>query len=296
MKEEERLVVRIKVSLPHIQELQIKLKSDLSFLQDVIVIPYENDCAVLLKSLAKAAAEYFDERVRPGMKIAIGGGYLIYEMISALPDKKRDIEIYPTALIGRGPDISHIDPIITATLLWAKSGRQPDSGHYVTLPPLESRDTTLKSAKRVYAKLLGQEKVRAVYEGMKKVDAVFSSIGALNADPEYKAVTQYATKNLLEEMSAKENELNGAVGDINYSFFDRNGATKPEWNPFPTLGVTDLAEMARDCEKRVVVIAGSYKMEALEGVVSGRLCNVLITDAQAVERLLAHQQAKAESK
>jgi DNA-binding transcriptional regulator LsrR (DeoR family) len=174
--------------------------------------------------------------------------------------------------------------MITVTLLWAKSGRQPGRAHYVTITPPEG-DGNLKNAKKVYRKVVEHGKVRGLYDEMKDVDILFSSIGALNADTEYKAVTQYLTKNLLDEIGASETEMRGVVGDINYSFFDKLGSTRPEWNPFPTLGVTELTAIARNRQRRVVITAGSYKMEALKAVLSGKMCNVLITDALAAEHL-----------
>lgn len=284
---ERKGIVSIQVTLPRLRELQDSLKDRYGFLRDVLVIPPEKDCSIALRLLGKAAAEYFDEEVTPGMKVGISGGYIMYEMVEALADRKRDIHIYPTAIIGRGPGIIHIDPMILVTLLWAKSGRQPDRAHYVTVLPSEStkRDKVKDEYRQFYRE---RKKVRQTFSEMKLVDIVFASIGALEVNAEYRAATQYVTKNLLNEVNISEEELRneGVVGDITYSFFDGNGRTKPGWNVFLSLGVDYLREMAADPAKRVVVVVGSYKMEALRAVLRGKLCNVLITDGDAAENLI----------
>lgn len=77
----------------------------------------------------------------------------------------------------------------------------------------------------------------------------------------------------------------GVIGDLNYSFFDANGATTEQWNVFPALGVEAVQSMVA-AQKTVVVAAGKYKLAALQAALRGRLLNVLITDEQAATMLL----------
>jgi hypothetical protein len=209
-------------------------------------------------------------------------------MINALPDQRRDIDIYPAAIIGRGPVIAHIDPMILVTLLWAKSGREQGRAHYVTVLPPEKGSTREEVQKEYKQFHKTRKKVSELFEQMKDVDVVFASIGGLEVSSEYRSATSYATKNLLGEMSLTEEDLRaeGAVGDIAYSFFNEKGETKPEWNFFLSLGVKHLKQIAADPNKRVVVVVGGYKIAALKAVLRGKLCNVLITDAQAAETVL----------
>jgi deoxyribonucleoside regulator len=279
-------IVKIEIGLPRLQLLQNKLKSTFGLL-DVIVVPYDADCPGLLKQLGQAAAEYFEDSVLDGAKVALGGGYLMYEMISALSERKRDVQLFPAAIIGRGSDVTHIDPMILVTLLWAKSGHLQRRAHYVTVTPLE-RIGDRRQVQKHYSQLRRNKKVHDLFEAMKTVDWVFASIGGLNADDDYVSATQYATKNLMDEMKLDDDDLKkeGVVGDIVYSFFNGSGDTKPSLDIGITLGVRHLKAMVQDSKKRVVVVAGSYKLEALKAVLRGQICNVLITDANAADRLL----------
>jgi hypothetical protein len=70
----------------------------------------------------------------------------------------------------------------------------------------------------------------------------------------------------------------GVVGDINYSFIDERGQTRPEWRLFLTLQADELRLMAADQTKRVVVVGGKYKESILLAALRGGLLNVLVTD------------------
>jgi deoxyribonucleoside regulator len=282
-------IVRIEIELPKLQVLQDRLKREFN-LHEAIVIPYEADLPALLRQLGRAGADYFDTNVKDGMSVALGGGYLMYEMVSELPDRIRDIQIFPAAIMGRGPVISHIDPMTLVSLLWARSGRLNEHAHYVTVTPLDKAGSRSEVAKH-YKRLLQKAKVQSLFEAAQSVEWVFASIGGLNPDESYVKATQFVTRNLFHEMKFEEAELNelknaGVVGDIIYSFFDARGNANISWSVIPSLGIPHLKNMSMDSQKRVVVIVGSYKMQALKAVLLGKLCNVLITDARAAETLL----------
>lgn len=279
-------IVKIEVNLPRLKRLEDRIKKKFD-LRDVVIVPNDSDCSSLLNRLGQASSEYFEANVPDGAKVGLGGGYLMYEMINRLPARKRDIEIFPAAIIGRGSRISHIDPMILVTLLWARSGHLPERARYVTVTPLD-KAVDIPELQKHYRQLLRNRKVSELFEDMKGVDWVFASMGGVEADEAYIAATNYATKNLLDEIKLDDRTLRGegVVGDVVYSFFDKNGKTKSDWNLVPTVGVKQLKEMSSDPRKRVVITVGSYKMPALEGLMRGEICNVLITDALAAEKLL----------
>src|SRR5215208_3462191 len=131
----EEKIVRFDFSPPKLESLGYELEQRFRWLKKAVVVSSVKDPLYQRQLIAKAGAEYFEENVKQKMKIGIGGGHTIYEMIARLPNRERDIDVYPTAIIGRGPIISHIDPIPLVTLLWAKSGGEPGRAHYVTVPP-----------------------------------------------------------------------------------------------------------------------------------------------------------------
>jgi DNA-binding transcriptional regulator LsrR (DeoR family) len=281
-------IVTISVNIPTSETLGRRLR-DRFGLREAIVIAHDRDCADLLKQLAERAAIYFDETVRDGSKIAIGGGYLMYEMISRLPDRPRKINLYPAAIIGRGPEINHIDPITLVTVLWTKCGREKGLAHYVTVTPPETEDDRTRIRKH-YADLRRSRRVNQLISDMENVDNVFLSIGGLDADPEYVKVTRYASENLVTALGVSKDALRdeGAVGDIGYSFFDEEGNGRETWSIGIPLGLHALRSMSASPDKRVVVVAGAYKLKALHALLNNdkKCCNVLITDSLAADKLL----------
>lgn len=296
-----RGIVEIKYSPPRLEKLQVDLVNKFHCLRKSIVVPSivphdmkrqdtstpDDDYLFQRRMWGEAAAAYFDENVTTDMKVGLSGGYTLYEMISALPKQERDIKIFPSAIIGRGPTIQHLDPLVLVTLLWARSERKPEA-NYVTILPFETgetREEVIERNKRLVSK---NEKVRTVYEGMRQIDILFASVGSVEVSEEYKKYTHHTTIKLLEELGITQSDLtdNGIVGDFNYSFFNADGDPAPQWDVFIGLNVRDLREMAAHPKKKVVVIAGRHKAEALKAVLKGQLCNVLITDELTAQLLL----------
>lgn len=281
----EKRIVEIKVNLPRLTVLRDHLKQRFG-LRDAVVVPSQSDLTDLLTALAQASAEYFDENVADGASVAFGGGYLMYRMVSMLPDRPRNIEIYPAAIIARGPTTAHIDPLVIVNSLWAKSGQPKEKVHYVTVTPVDN-PSSINEVRKHYVGLLNNRVVKGLFDEMKKTEWVFASIGALDADESYTKATNYSTCNLLDEIRLNDRTLRskGVVGDIAYSFFNSDGRSQAEWNIVATVGVDHLKRMVKE-NKSVVVVVGSYKLRALRAVLRGKICNVLITDSRAAELLL----------
>jgi len=260
-------------------------------LKDAVVVVAGSGYSFQQRMLARVAGEYFDRVVekRPGLKIGISGGNTMYEVVSSLPEKHRDIDIYPTALTARGPDLpDHMDQMLIIGELWAKSGRIPKRAHYATLPPFD-KGSQPSAVRKLYRGFTRLHKVKAVWEGMTSVDMVFASVGAVDMPDEYRQLRGRTLLDFLAEMNIDEKWLRsrGAVGDISHSFFDARGNPVVEADAFLTLGIPHIRAMAsRFPDKVVVLIAGKYKERSLAGALAGRLCNVLVTDDETAASLL----------
>jgi len=80
--------------------------------------------------------------------------------------------------------------------------------------------------------------------------------------------------------------VEGVVGDIGYSFFDKNGCSSPEWDFCLGLTAGDYKQIAADRERDVVLVAGHSKTPAIRAALRGQLASVLITDQRCAEELL----------
>ncbi|HEX5082417.1 MAG TPA: sugar-binding domain-containing protein, partial [Blastocatellia bacterium] len=210
----------------------------------------------------------------------------MYEMVLALPQEARDNKLVPAAVIDTGPVLTHIDPVVLVTLLWVRSGRLPGRAHFATGLPM-NKPLSRQKVREEYEEFSRRRAVQEVLAEMKRADFLFTSLGCLNVDPAYEKLAPRPHRYMLENLKLTEVALlkEGAVGDINYSFFAEDGATEPEWNIFPALGVAQAQAMVK-AQKTVVVAAGRYKTAALRAALRGNLFNVLITDELAAKELL----------
>lgn len=279
--------VRIEFSPPKLYDLSEQLKRKYDVLQDAVVVSYAEDEAFLRRMIGKAAAQYFEATVELNSLVALGGGDTLYEMVMALPQTERDIRLVPAAIIDSGPVLTHIDPTVLVSLLWVRSGRQAGKAHYATGLP-SNRPLSRQKLKEEYEEFSRRKAVQEVLVEMKRADFLFTSLGCLGADSNYQKLAPRPHRYLLENLRLTETGLQreGVIGDLNYSFFDANGATAPNWNIFPALGVDAVREMV-EAKKTVVVAAENYKLPAIRAALKGRLLNVLITDEQAATALLS---------
>jgi DNA-binding transcriptional regulator LsrR (DeoR family) len=283
--------VRIEFSPPKLYDLGERLRRRFDWLREAIVVSTADDLAFLRRMIGKAAAQYFESAVGAGSLVALGGGDTMYEMVMALPQTQRDVRLVPAAIIDSGPVLTHIDPAVLVSLLWVRSGRQAGYAHLATGLPF-NRLLPRQKMKEEYEQFSRRKAVQEVLMEMKRADFLFTSLGCLKADPDYLKLASRPHTFLLENLRLTESGLQreGVIGDLNYSFFDAHGKTSPNWNIFPALGVEAVREMI-EADKTVVVAAGKYKLEALQSALKGRLLNVLITDEQAAEALLAERSA-----
>jgi deoxyribonucleoside regulator len=278
--------VRIEFTPPKLYDLGEQLKARYEWLQDAVVISYAEDLSFLRRMLGKAAAQYFESSVTAGARVAVGGGDTIYEMAMALPREERNIYLVPTAIIDTGPVLTHIDPTVLVTILWARSGRKPGQAHFATgLPP--NKPLSRQKIKEEYEEFCLRRAVQSVLAEMKRAEFAFMSLGCLRPDPDYEKLSPRPHNYLLENLRLTRAGLvkEGVVGDINYSFFDEHGQTAAEWNIFPSIGVDQIRGMV-EAKKKVVVAVGRYKIAALKAALRGRLFSVLITDEMAAKELL----------
>ena len=278
--------VRIEFSPPKLHELGERLKGRFGWLREAVIISYADDLGFLRRMIGVAAAQYFETQVTAGTTVALGGGDTMYEMVMGLPQKARDIRLVPTAIIDSGPVLTHIDPTVLVTILWVRNGRQPGRAHFATGLPFH-KSLPRQQVRGEYEEFCRRQAVKEVLAEMRRADFLFSSLGCLRADQDYEKLAPRPHRSLLENLRLTAEKLTkeGAVGDINYSFFNAEGNTIPDWNVFPSLGTEEVRKMVQ-AGKIVVVAAGKYKLPALKAALKGRLFNVLITDEEAARELI----------
>lgn len=193
--------------------------------------------------------------------------------------KPRNIKIFPTALIGRGPEVNHIDSTFLATLLYLKSRTQAKA-FVVNIPPLPNNKQLASDFVRTT--LANIEEVKWLYSEMFNVDIAFIGLGAAipTGDFDYEMMKLGVTLQILQE--------NGVVGGINYNWFKKDGTQLG--NYFLTIPIANLISLSQSNNKHIVLIAGgTHKIIPIEIAISYGMVNTLITDSLTAKKLLGMQ-------
>jgi DNA-binding transcriptional regulator LsrR (DeoR family) len=288
-------VVRIEYPPVLENQMESQLREIHPHLQKVIVMPDADEYDDLLARWGDEAARYFEQLVGEGeAHIGISGGETLLSFVNAVHEHPRkQVHIYTTALIGRGEldkEDSHVDPLVNAQMLWSKCGRIPGRCHYATVPPYDG--LTREQIAEELRELSRRQPIREVIERMNDITVAFVGLGLANTPRRER--NQITMTGLLRQIVApKKLEGEGAVGDLAYCLFDKNGNTRKEWQFFITAGYCNpehagiefYKQMVRD-KKKVVVIAGSFKQAVILPALNAKLFNVWITDESTAEWVL----------
>lgn len=144
------------------------------------------------------------------------------------------------------------------------------------VPTLELKEALLKS----------DPHARLALEALDNLDIALVGLGNCEIRSERVADGNFFT----EEHFAKLRSL-GAVGEINLRFIDKNGTPIGSEMDDLVIGVT--LEQVKRADRRIGVAGGKNKHEAALAAVRGGWINVLITDEETAEFLLAHGPADA---
>lgn len=278
------------------------------------------DYVALLKKYARAAADYFDayasaaEEQGKQLHVSVSGGQPILDMVSSLTDRKRtNVFYYATGLVGRGsrPQAPHVGSEANATVAWARSGRLPNHLYYATVRPYEiapddlhdtdkrkRHDTCRAMLLEQMHELANSEYVKEVLEEINgRINMAFAGLGiphasGVDADYGMAHIERLTMTGLLKPLGVDSGLLaaEGAVGDISYTLFDKDGKSREDWQFFITAGYPDALDFYQtmvETRKPVIVIGGARKEAAILPALKARLLNVLITDAVTAKKLLA---------
>ncbi len=289
----------VKISLHGTAEtdLEQRLRAKYPHLQRVLIVPGPKITAekypeFLRQQLAVAAANYFDELVQNhprgrAFHVGISGGETLLEFANAVPDRLREnVFIHGTSLIGHGrfqKGATHIIPGVCAAVLWSRCGRVPGTFEYATVPPLPF---DLEQMAKVKA-------IRDVIRDIGEVEAVFAGIGMVRPPKEAPALKDKLTMTALLQPIITPDELirQGAVADFSYCLVDAQGRSRENWRYFLTAGYgsahpdIEFYKQMVEQKKKVIVMAGPFKIPALMAALRGQLFSVLITDEDSARQL-----------
>src|SRR5262245_41344030 len=284
-------LVRVEIELPKRPQLEAALVERFR-LRDAVVIPL-GEARDLKEDLGTAAARYFEKIAADGARVGLSCGYTLYQMLHALRERRfRDLEIYPLSgqstlqLVDLFQNQQLVD-LVPNTLVGMMAAKYRPHVRAYALPVQVIG--SFADAQRERRRLLQKGEVRRIYEAAGDVDIVLVGIGMIG-----EATAGFCSLAEFYGVSVRRLRALGVVGEVNYHPFDRDGKLidRKELRPLTqrVLAVppTRLRELSGQYGKLVIAVAGGRdKREAILGAMRGRFANVLVTDEETAEALLA---------
>jgi deoxyribonucleoside regulator len=275
-------LVRVEIELPKRPRLEVALVERFK-LRDAVVIPL-GEVRELKEDLGTAAARYFEKVAADGVRVGLSCGYTLYQLIRALRERRfRDLEIYPLS----GESTLQLVDLFPNTLVGMMAAKYRPHVRAYALPVQVLG--SFAAAQRERRRLLQKGEVRRIYEAAGNVDIVLVGIGMIG-----EATAGFCSLAEFYGVSVRRLRALGVVGEINYHPFDQDGRLidRKELRPLTrrVLAVppSRLCELSAQYGKLVVAVAGGRdKREAIRGAMRGRFANVLVTDEDTAEALLA---------
>ncbi|MHB8277414.1 MAG: sugar-binding transcriptional regulator [Candidatus Humimicrobiaceae bacterium] len=263
-------VVSIKVNdiLGTKRRLEKDLESKYNLKKAIIsFVPY-NDENLIKNIIGKSAASFINEIVQGNMTVGIAWGSSLYEMVKFLKSKPLN-NLKVVDLIG---SVGKLFSNINASELARKFAQKFNAKNYFlnSLAMVQNKET------KEY--LLKEKEIKDVLDMAKKLDLAIISIGTVSFD-------SIIVRDLKIDKDTLENiKLKGALGDICFRFFDKNGNKVDTDFDNRIVGI-DLEDFKK-VKIKVCISGGLSKLEAIEAAVKNKLVDILITDSLVSESLL----------
>ncbi len=242
-------------------------------------------------SLGATAASYLERTLKSNSKIAVSCGRTIVDALTRMSRSNlTHVEIFP--LNGMpGAEIRVTDSTVLALLLWSKFDPEQASAYVVPIGVPEGAFEKIKGE-------LG-ELAKQILAEAKNADVFLLGIGT-------PARHNRNVRALLERANLSEEEIKlmGAVGEINFHLYNKDGQfltlddrlsesdrkrLDVYSSRFFSLSVRDLTEITtRPGVELIAVAGGKNKFEAIAGALRGGFIRTLITDLETAEWLTLH--------
>jgi deoxyribonucleoside regulator len=273
-------IVEIKIHSPLSQSADFEYQLEKVFhLHEAIVVQPPADTEVSIKeALGEAGAAFLERRVKNGDIIGVSWSSTVLQCATRLGKVgARQVTVVQmngsldrTAYSTRAEYI--VDRIAAAF-----------GGKAVALaaPLMVDRSDIIES-------LRSDSRIAAALDLARKANVALFGVGDVSEQSSL-FKTGYMDRQMLRKLRAG---ARGAVGDICGRFYDAQGRVcLPEFDE-RTLAIE--LENLRSKELAVAIAGGLHKVEAIVGMLRGRYCNVLITDAETANALLARTSLKEE--
>lgn len=246
--------------------LEAELKQAFGF-KEAVVVPEPVMPGNVAKAIGVAAGMHISEVLADDMTIGVGWGATLYESLQTLAPRELD-NVQVISLLGGIVQARRFNP---AEFAW-QFARLVGADCYLFQAPAVVDSPETREA------LIERCGLRDIFRRAERLDVALLSVGTL-------APSSTAFRfNLISDEERIGLMRMGAVGDLLFNFYDRDGqlVDHPVNQRVMALPINQL----RNVPSRIIASGGNEKVECLLGAIKLIDCNVLITNEATARELL----------
>jgi deoxyribonucleoside regulator len=251
-------------------ELEAELKQSLGF-KDAVVVPEPVTPENVTKSIGVAAGMFVSDSLQDDMTVGVGWGATLYESLQTLAPRELE-NMQVISLLGGIVQARKFNP---AEFAWQFARIMAADCYLFQAPAVvdspETRDALIERCG-----------LRDIFRRAERLDLALLSVGTMAPSS-----TAFRFNLITDDERAALMKM-GAVGDLLYNFYDRDGqlVDHPVNQRIMSLPIAQL----RDVPTRVIASGGNDKVECLLGAIKLIDCNVLITNEATARELLIRKE------
>ncbi|MFA7566866.1 MAG: sugar-binding transcriptional regulator [Alkalispirochaeta sp.] len=232
----------------------------------------EGDTESRMRILGKLGARCLESRLFDGICIGVGLGEAVHEVIRAMPT----LELREASIVQLIGSLSDRHPSIDSSELTRLLANKLSADYrYLPSPAVVNTREAAESLRKEHS-------IRAALEFAQNVDVALIGIGSAENE-----LSSLYHGGFISSEELKEVRDVGAVGDILYRFIDRNGqlVRHPQDRHVISVPLETLHLVPS-----VIAVAGNPgKADAVRAAIRGGHLNVLVTDGNTANVLIAMQ-------
>jgi DNA-binding transcriptional regulator LsrR (DeoR family) len=248
-------------------QLEAELKARFG-LKEAVVVPAPGSRNMITRSIGFATGMYVSGLLAPNMKIGVGWGATLHESLQTLaPPEVENVEV--VSLLGGIVQARRFNP---GEFAW-QFARIVGADCFLVQAPAVVDSPETRNA------LIERCGLGEVFGKAENLDLVLLSVGPMDANS-----TAFRF-NLMPERERLDLVAAGAVGDMLFNFYDSEGAIID--HPVNRRIMSVAIDKLRNAPARVLASGGPEKIACILGAIKLADINVLVTDEQTAETLLA---------
>lgn len=258
--------ISIESNLAEIVRLERALEKTFG-LQQALVALLSVKNADPIPTISAKTGSFLSEAMKPGMRVGVGWGRTLFSSLQFINARAlNDFKVI--SLLGGVGAARRFNP---AEFAWRFAQAFQGDGYLIPTPAVvDSVETKVALIERCGLK--------EVFQLADTLDAVLVSVGGIES------ATTFYRGGFLNNADREALAARGAVGDLLFHFYDRNGDLVD--HPVNNLVMSVEVDRLRKAPIRILTSGGKEKTEALLGAMSLIAPTVLITDEESARRLL----------